>query len=540
MSMPVPQTAASAELELESQQRAAMLEHLLKVGTALSGAKDLDVLLRLILSTSRDITRSDAGSVFLLDRSDPDNPRLLFKVTQNDSLPDLDFEETTLPVTETSLAGHVASKGQALNIPNAYEPPPGLVFNRAFDGEHGYRTCSMLVLPMLNQQEQVIGVLQLINRKRAGAARLTTANAEAQTQPYSQLEERIVLALASQAAISIERNQLQKSIEDLFEGFIRASVEIIEARDPATAGHSERVADLTVRLAEEVNTVDSGPLRGARFDQDQIQEIRYASLLHDFGKVGVPESVLVKAKKLYPEQLESIRYRFELARRGLELKCARQRLAHVAGHPECLANCGHAQETGDMDHARDQAMLDGFWDLVMRLNEPMILPENQTEEIMARMRLLAAFRYPGISGTDEPLVTDHELKQLLIRKGSLTDAERQAIESHVSQSFRFLSRIPWTAALKSVPDIAHGHHEKLDGTGYPLGLTADRIPMQSQIMTVSDIFDALSAADRPYKKALSTERSLTILREEAGFNHVNLDLVQLFEQRRVYEVLTRR
>jgi HD-GYP domain-containing protein (c-di-GMP phosphodiesterase class II) len=527
----------TAVWDLETEQRADVLEHLLAIGTALSGAQDLDSLLRFILEKSREITKSDAGSVFLVDRGDPAQPHLVFKIAQNDSLSALRVQETRLAMRADSLAGCAALSGKPLNIPDVYRPPPGITFNSEFDRQHGYRTVSMLVLPMLNQSREVIGVLQLINRKKSSRLRLTPENATEFTQPYSPMEARILMSLASQAAISIERHQLQKSIEDLFEGFVRASVEIIEARDPSTAGHSERVADMTVRLADEINQLDQGPFRETRFDTRQVQEIRYAALLHDFGKVGVPEAVLLKAKKLYPGQLEALRYRFGLARQQIELEHTRERLTHLVGHPECARGCRHA----GLDEAslqRAHARLDGYWDLLMRLNEPLVQAVEKLDAF--REQLLEIMAYRVVNGSvEEPLVSEQELEQLLIPKGSLTEAERAAIESHVSQTYRFLMQIPWTATLKQVPVIAHGHHEKLDGSGYPLGLSAAQIPLQSQMMTVSDIYDALAASDRPYKKAVPVDRAIAILREEAARNHINAELVTLFEQRQVYQAAKR-
>lgn len=535
MSLHEPDVRPTPALDLETEQRVDVLEHLLAIGTALSSAQDLDSLLRLILESCREITKSDAGSVYLLDRSNPAQPVLRFKVTQIDSLPGLQLEETSIPATNTSLAGHVALSGKPLRIADAYHPPEGLVFNLQFDSQHGYRTVSQLVLPMLNQQGDVIGVLQLINRKKSARVRLTQYNALDLTQPYSPLEQRILMSLASQAAISIERHQLQKSVEDLFEGFVRASVEIIEARDPTTAGHSERVAAMTVRLAGEVSDLDHGPLRDARFDARQIQEIRYAALLHDFGKVGVPEEVLLKAKKLYPAQLQGLRYRFALARHELDLRFTRERVVHLVGHPECAGGCRHPA-VDEATLRREHARLDTYWDLLMRLNEPLVETGDVTDSI--RAQLVEIYTYQ-VAGTQETLVSERELEQLLIRRGSLTDNERQMIESHVSQTYHFLRQIPWTSSLSQVPDIAHGHHEKLDGSGYPLGLDATQIPLQSQMMTISDIYDALAASDRPYKKALPVDRAIAILREEVARSHLNGELVDVFEQRRVFAAPTR-
>jgi HD-GYP domain-containing protein (c-di-GMP phosphodiesterase class II) len=527
-------TQPGAEPELATQ-RVDVLERLLAIGSELSGTSDLDTLMRLILSASREITKSDAGSVYLVDRSNPEQPLLYFMATENHSLGSMKTAALGVAISENSLAGHVALTGKPLNISNAYDLPPGLVFDSTFDIESGYRTVSMLVLPMLNQQHEVIGVLQLINRKKSSRAHLTPENADALTQPFSPHESRILMSLASQAAVLIERHQLQKNLEDLFEGFVRASVQIIEARDPSTAGHSERVATMTVRLAHELNQIDQGPFRDAHFDANQTREIRYAALLHDFGKVGVPEAVLLKAKKLYPNQLEAMHYRFSLARHQLELAHTHERLSHLVGHPECANHCthkAHDQAVLRQEHAR----LDAYWDLLMRLNEPMIVSVESLETHQVQLEEIAAYRIKN-GGIEEPLVGPHEIAQLLVRKGSLTDGERAAIESHVSQTFHFLREIPWTKALQLVPAIAHSHHEKLDGSGYPLGLNAAQIPLQSQMMTVADIFDALAASDRPYKKSVPANRAIAILREEADRCHVNADLVEVFDQRRVFEAI---
>jgi HD-GYP domain-containing protein (c-di-GMP phosphodiesterase class II) len=534
MSDPDADTQPGPDPELATQ-RVDVLEHLLAIGIALSGTSDLNTLLRLILSESREITKSDAGSVYLVDRSNPEQPLLYFMATENHSLGSMKTAALGVAISENSLAGHVALTGKPLNISNAYDPPPGLVFDSSFDLDNGYRTVSMLVLPMLNLQHEVIGVLQLINRKKSSRARLTPENADALTQAFSSQESRILMSLASQAAVLIERHHLQKNLEDLFEGFVRASVQIIEARDPSTAGHSERVATMTVRLAHELNQIEQGPFRDAHFDANQTREIRYAALLHDFGKVGVPEAVLLKAKKLYPNQLEALHYRFSLARHQLELAHTHARLSHLVGHPECASHCPHKPH----DQARlrqEHTRLDAYWDLLMRLNEPMLLPIESMEAYQDQLQEIAAYRIKH-GGIEEPLMSANEIAQLLVRKGSLTEGERAAIESHVSQTFHFLREIPWTKALALVPVIAHSHHEKLDGSGYPLGLTAAQIPLQSQMMTVADIFDALAASDRAYKKAVPTNRAISILREEAERCLVNADLVEVFDQRRVFEAI---
>ncbi|MBD2102929.1 HD family phosphohydrolase [Leptolyngbya sp. FACHB-261] len=527
-----------ADLELESSERAALIERLLAIGMALSSAPDLETLLRLILTKSREITNSDAGSVYLVDRSDLDDPRLIFKIAQNDSQPSLSFEEVAIPLTQTSLAGYVAMTGESLNIPDAYSLSPELPYqiNPAFDRSNQYRTRSLLVLPMQNQEREIIGVLQLINRKAAPHLMITPETAHQSTLPYSRWEERIIRCLASQAAISIERNHLQQSIENLFEGFVRASVQIIEARDPCTSGHSERVAELTVRLAQEVNEVGQGRLRIEHFDERQLQEIRYAALLHDFGKVGVPEAILAKEKKLYPHQLEVIRYRFALAQRTLELDCAHTRLAHLVTDQRCPA-CAENLGAFDQKLNAELERLEHYWQVLVEANEPRVLAAESVSQRHRQLHELAQYCFRGINNESQALLSELELEQLLVNQGNLTHAEREAVQAHVSHTYEFLKRIPWTRTLQQVPEIAYGHHEKLDGSGYPLGLQANQISLQTQMMTVADIYDALAAGDRPYKQGLTLERTLGILHEEANQSRLNADLVELFVQRRVFEVV---
>jgi HD-GYP domain-containing protein (c-di-GMP phosphodiesterase class II) len=532
----------SRDQSQESTECSGLIEQLLAIGTALSSTHDLGALLSLILTKSREITCSDAGSVYLVDRTG-DEPKLWFKVAQNFSQPTASFQEFAMPMTPKSLAGYVALTGESLNIPDAYDLPEGVPYqlDRSFDRSIAYRTRSVLVLPMQNQEREMIGVLQLINRKHNAETVITAENALDVTQPYLDWEKRVLQSLASQAAICIERNQLQESIEHLFEGFVKASVQIIEARDPCTSGHSERVADLTVRLSQEASAVTIGSLQSIQFNDRQTQEIRYAALLHDFGKVGVPEAILGKQKKLFPMQLEVVQNRFALAQRTLEMECAQAKFRHLIEHPshqrahDSEVACSHCQEIKVLDEKLEQAIeqLDRYWTLLVETNEPRIL----AEEPLAQLRELAEYQYRDINGTLKPLISPEEMMQLMVPRGTLTLAERNAIQSHVTHTYEFLKRIPWTKQLQNVPAIAYSHHEKLDGSGYPLGLKQPDIPIQSQMMAIADIYDALTAGDRPYKRSLSLPIALKILKQEAAQSKLNSDLVALFEQRQVFTVL---
>ncbi|WNC44480.1 HD domain-containing phosphohydrolase [Thermosynechococcus sp. GLH187] len=516
-----------------------LVDQLLEIGIALSASQSLEELLHLILTKSRQITASDAGTIFLVQG---ERAVLEFKAAQNDSvaLPE-QVQDTTVPLTPDSLVGYAALTGESLNIPDVYALAGNELyqFNRSFDEALRYRTCSVLVVPMQNVSGEVIGVLQLINRKRSPDTLLTPETTVALTQPYSPWEEHIVRSLASQAAVIIERNHLLESIEQLFEGFVTASVQAIEARDPTTAGHSERVAALTVHLAQTINETSRGVFREVAFSDRQLQEIRYAALLHDFGKVAVPEAILNKQKKFFPEQLEVIRQRFALVRRTLEMETAQAKVNYLLCHPHTVHSpeqaCHHCAFLRHLDQELRQQLLtlEVYWQLLEQANEPQILDE----EPLARLQELTQFYYRGTDGELHPLITASELEQLLVRRGNLTQQERRLIEAHVTYTYQFLSRIPWTPHLKNVPIIAYGHHERLNGSGYPRGIGAAEIPLQTQMLAIADIYDALTAKDRPYKKSLPVDAALEILWQEAKEFKINPDLVELFEQQEVFRVL---
>lgn len=530
-----------------------LVEQLLAIGTALSCTSNLGSLLNLILYKSREITCSDAGSVYLVDNS-TNKPTLIFKTAQNDYLGKNTLEEFTIPLTADSLAGYVALTGESLNIPDAYAIPDNVPYkmNQNFDRSIPYYTRSVLVLPMQDQEGETIGVLQLINRKINAQVTLTPEIAREVTQPYSGWEEQIIRSLASQAAISIERSQLQASIERLFEGFVKASVKIIEARDPTTSGHSERVAELTVRLTEEVNQIGIGTLGSWYFNNRQIQEVRYAALLHDFGKVSIPEQVLNKRKKLHASQLQIIHQRFTIVKQALQVQCGETKFRYLVEHPSAYKShnshqpdfscdqCAYVTQL-EADLQKAIAQLDAYWELVVQMNKP-DLDQNRsfqalTEETLLQLTELTKYTYRDMEGKTKPLLTSKEIQQLMVAHGNLTSQERHKIQAHVSNTYEFLQQIPWTKYLRDVPQIAYAHHEKLNGTGYPQGLVGPEIPFQSQMLTIADIYDALTAADRPYKRRLDLKTAANILWSEAQKNHINQDLVELFLQRQVFTVL---
>ncbi|MFL5580118.1 MAG: HD domain-containing phosphohydrolase [Gemmatimonadaceae bacterium] len=511
------------------------LTELTRVGVALSTERDLLTVLELILTQSRRISASDAGSVYLVERDEEGHPRnLRFKLAQNSSIPNIPLQEYTVPIDHGSLAGYAAATGEPLVIADVYLLPDDVEygFNRAIDEKFGYRTKSMLVIPMMTHRAEVVGVLQLLNRKRTGGALLTSPEVtEREVLTYDQRSVELVSALASQAAVSVENARLYEDIERLFEGFVTAAVTAIESRDPTTSGHSGRVATLTVGLAEAIDRGGTGPYRNLRFTREQLREIRYAGLLHDFGKVGVREQVLVKEKKLYPADLEVIRHRFGYLLQAAELQFERERAAYLLEHGP--SRFPEAERAMRATLARRREELRRFMDAVMSANEPSVMPEGQFEDLARVTREV----YTDVEGNRRPLITPEEFRFLSIRRGNLDDDERREIESHVTHTYRFLEQIPWTRELRGIPAIAYGHHEKLNGQGYPRGIAADNIPVQTRMMTISDIYDALTATDRPYKRAVPVARALEILDLEARDGQLDRDLLGAFVEARVFEAV---
>ena len=496
-------------------------ERVLEIGRALAAEKDLDTLLGMILTHARALSGADGASIYTRDR----DGRLFFRLWQNASNTGTAEAQRAL-VGEYSIAGYVARSGEVVNIEDAYRIPASAPyrFNPASDHAIGYRTRSMLTVPLTNKADEVVGVLQLINRKDDPDARLAgPEDVERRVRPFDAQSLELALALAGQAGVALENTHLYAEIERLFEGFIRASVQAIEARDPTTAGHSFRVAAFTERLAVAVDRSGEPDLRALTFSREQLRELRYAALLHDFGKVGVREDVLVKAKKLKPAQLELLEQRFRYARLSVACQAYRQLLDVHQLAP--LSAGEFAQRRAELERAvhAEHQRLDEYLHLVLRANEPSVLHADAP----AALRELLAYRFPDGAAT-APLLHDFEFGDLTVAKGSLSPAERVEIESHVSHTFQFLSLIPWTRDLAALPDIAYAHHEKLDGSGYPRGLTHDAIPVASRIMTIADIYDALTAPDRPYKRAVGPERALDILREEAEREKLDARLLKVF------------
>lgn len=490
-------------LRAQVQQEQSTVRLLNEIGLALSAITDREELLEAILKHSRSVLSADAGTIYLTDGEE-----LLFSAAQNDTVRFKGtLEQQRLKVDDGSLAGFVAARGSVLNIDDVYRIPEQMPYrpNFSFDEASGYRTRSMLLVPMTDHDSRVLGVLALVNRKPVAGLPLADFSL---CMPFSERQARLAQSIASQAAVALENYQLFQNIRNLFDSFITAAVSVIESRDPSTAGHSQRVADLTVELAKSCEQ-SAGAFSGLHFNTQELEELRYASLLHDFGKVSVREEVLLKANKLYPWEMERIEWRFKVAGLQAELE---------------WLNRGK-------EGAFDNDVLQQDLEAIRRMNSS---GHRFVEEDLVLMREITA---RWLLTPDEPVLTESDVTRLCIPRGSLDPKERREIERHVEHTYQFLKCIPWTEGLAKVPDLAHAHHEKMDGTGYPLGLKDRDIPLGAKLMSVADIFDALTAGDRPYKPSMPVERAISILRAEVEAKHLMADAVEVFVEAKLWTTI---
>ena len=493
-----------ATLRSQVREERETVQILNEIGASLSAVTDTNELLDRIVTHARRALRADGGSIYIVEEE-----ALSFAAAQNDTVT-FKPNRKTRPIDNTSLAGFVAGQGELLRIDDVDNLPLNAPYgrNQVNDRKLGYRTKSALLVPMLDRDGHVLGVLALYNRKIVPGVPLASFD---RVLPFTERDSDLARSIASQAAVALQNHKLYQDIRNLFDGFIRASVSVIEARDPATAGHSNRVAELTRRLAEQVSKEDTPDFHHHNFSANELEELHYASLLHDFGKVGVSEQILLKADKLFPWELERIEGRFKLAAMQSRLEILRM-------------------QTEDGNHELNVAQLDQDLSFIQTMNRPAY---RFSEADVSRLRTIQE-RWV-IESLKTPVLTSQDVSRLCIPRGSLDPQERKAIEMHVVHTYNFLKVIPWTRHLKRVPDLAHSHHEKLDGSGYPLGLRGKQIPYGARLMTIADIFDALVASDRPYKSAMSLTRAYSILRSEADQGHVEESAVELFIAKKLWQ-----
>lgn len=525
------------------------LKSLIEIGVALSSEKELTNLMQLFLEKCLEVCNAEGASIYLLDK------RMIFQDAKNNPLmtpqkiPVLKFLRTmnrttgskehngTIEINKKSIAGYCALSKKTINIDDCYAIPDESPyrFNTLMDRETGYKTKSLLTVPMISAHGQVRGVIQIINKLSDNGLQKADQGVllEDQVISFNEEDQELMQVFASQAAVAIENAQLTESIENLFESFVHASVKAIEARDPTTSGHSDRVATLTVELALAVHKVSIGPFKNVIFSEEQIRELRYAALLHDFGKIGIKEDVLLKQKKLHSRELESILLRLDSLEFKDESQQWRQFIENLLEKIEKDPNVDHKwihQKIHDIQHHIETTKLyvRQMKSGVIQANEPFVVKDQKSLDRILNMIATTGEHF------QQKVLTDNEVKILAIPKGSLSREERQQIESHVVHTYEFLKQIAWIDGLEQIPHIAHCHHEKIDGSGYPRGIAGYEIPIQSRMMTIADIYDALIAFDRPYKKSLSPDAAIDILLSEANEGKLDPDLLRIFIEAGVY------
>jgi len=504
------------------------LKDLNEIGIALSQQRDLDTLLETILVAAMRITRADAGTLYLHEL---EQQVLRFEILRNNKL-NFSMGGTSgepipyYPVQLYDRAGnpnhamvvsHSALSSETVNIPDAYTAE-GYDFSgtKQFDAKTGYRSQSFLTVPMRNHENEVIGVLQLINAldQQSGAI-----------IPFSRDDQQLLESLASQAAIALTNRHLIDQLEKLFESFIQLINTAIDDKSPYTGGHCERVPELTMMLAEAVNRTTRGPLKNFVMTDKDRHELKIAGLLHDCGKITTPVHVVDKATKLHTlfDRIHLLDTRFEVLKRDAEIAMLRE-IAAAGADAQRIEAARQACAALTMQLDQDREFL----------RHCNVGSEAMSAEAQQRVRSIAAYHWRDIDGKQANFLSEDEIENLTIRTGTLTAAERAIINHHIVVTIKMLESLPWPRHLKNVPEYAGGHHERMDGKGYPRGLTRDQMSVQARVMGIADIFEALTAKDRPYKKGKTLTESLTILGKFKLGGHIDPDLFDVFMREKVY------
>jgi HD-GYP domain-containing protein (c-di-GMP phosphodiesterase class II) len=506
------------------------LEQLNEIGVALSRERDISPLLERILVAAKTITRADGGTLY---RVVDDARALRFEIIRTDSLgiamggtsgvtisfPDIPLLEPDGKPNERNVVAYAVNRDATVSIEDAYTER-GFDFSgtRRFDEGTGYRSRSFLTVPMKNHEDNIIGVLQLIN----------ASDGEGGVGSFSESDRRLVESLASQAAIALTNRQLIGQLEKLFESFINLINLAIDEKSPYTGGHCQRVPELTMMIAEAVDAVSDGPLAAFRMTDRDRYELKIAGMLHDCGKVTTPVHVVDKATKMQTlfDRIHLVDTRFEVLKRDAEIAALRRQLAVARG------------EVAD-DDARIQRECQ---ETVQRLDEEraFLRHSNVGGEAMStddqqRVRDIGTGqRWRNPDGVLADFLSTDEIENLTIRAGTLTAAERETINYHIVATIKMLERLPWPRHLVNVPEYAGGHHERMDGKGYPKGLSREQMSLQARMMGIADIFEALTARDRPYKKGMKLSQALSILGNFRRGGHIDPDLFEVFVRSKVY------
>jgi HD-GYP domain-containing protein (c-di-GMP phosphodiesterase class II) len=510
----------------------ARLDQLNAIGAALSKERDTNALLEGILIAAKNITHADGGTLY---RMAEDGGSLRFEIMRTNSLnlflggttgrpidfPPLQLINPDGNFNDVMVATYAAIHDRTVNIADAYvEEGFDFTGTRAFDQRTGYRSQSFLTVPMKNHDGEVIGVLQLINAQEPGLNRVVT---------FSEADQRLVESLASQAAIALSNRQLVNQLEELFESFIRLINMAIDDKSPYTGGHCNRVPALTMMLAEAADATLQGPLASFKMSERDRYELKIAGLLHDCGKISTPVHVVDKSTKLQTlfDRVVLIDTRFEVLKRDAEIASLKRQLA-LRGPVDPQAE---ALETARLD--QQHQALDEERALIRRTN---VGAETLTDAVLEQLRTMARARtWRAPDGSIQPFLTDDEVENLSIRRGTLTAKERDIINYHIVATNRMLEQVPWPKHLRNVPEFAGGHHERMDGRGYPKGLTRHQMSLQARMLGIADIFEALTAVDRPYKPGMKVSKALEIMVRFKKNGHIDPDLFDVFMREGVWK-----
>jgi len=509
------------------------LEQLNEIGAALSQEKNIDHLLEKILLAAKTITRASGGTLYVLEPSD-EGPRLRFAIMRNEALGIAMGGTTGNPIpfypvhlygkdgqpNNQMVAAYAALTGKTVNIADAYSQE-GFDFSgtRNFDKKTGYRSKAFLTVPMKNHEGEIIGVLQLINRMEPGTNEIA---------PFAPSDQRLAESLASQAAIALTNRHLINQLEELFESFIALINAAIDEKSPYTGGHCQRVPVLTMMLAEAVNENGDGPLRDFRMSDKDRYELKIAGLLHDCGKVTTPVHVVDKATKLETifDRIHLLDTRFEVLKRDVEIEALKRKLE--------LGESATREQMAQIDNdARERVRrLESDREFLRHCN---IGGEVMSPEARERViQIGRGHKWTDVSGRAADFLTEDEMANLTIARGTLTQKERETINHHIVATIKMLEALPWPKHLRNVPEYAGGHHERMDGKGYPRGLRRDQMSVQARVMGIADIFEALTAKDRPYKRGKTLSESLKILGNFKLNGHIDPDLFDIFVRKKVY------
>jgi HD-GYP domain-containing protein (c-di-GMP phosphodiesterase class II) len=500
------------------------IKRLTQIGTALSAEKNLDHLLEMIVDHARKFTNADAGTLYIMS---DDETELTFAIVQNDLLkvrmggtgeeiswPSIPLKNADDSHNYANVSAYAAISGETVNIPDVYDAR-GFNFEgtKKFDKGTGYRSKSMLVVPLRNHENDIIGVLQLLNAQDPSTGEVII---------FSQESQEMTLSLASQAAVALSNNRLIHDLQNLLESFIKTIATAIDEKSPYTGGHVRRVADLTMAIAQKINQTNEGPFAAIKLSDDQLQELRLAAWLHDVGKITTPEHVVDKARKLETvhDRIYEIRARFELLKREYHLEMQKS-----TGNQD-KNNVKTSEELAEIIK-----QLDEEYKFLAELNNG---SEFTRDEMIARINEIGK-RTWLVEGQIMPLLSADEITNLSIRRGTLNDEERNIINNHALVTHKMLSQLPFPRKLRHIAEYAAAHHEKIDGTGYPMGLKGDQISLQSRIIAIADIFEALTAKDRPYKVGKTMAEALKIMEFMVKDNHIDAQLYALFIKEKIYE-----